>query len=332
MDSIISYNSDSDNNNDNNNINIIINDCDDNENNNAFVTTTHKRNQPEQRDNDVFVPPSSSFHDKDDDENDNDDERDDSGDQQKLATTMMMLMNVDDNDSPSSIFSSSPSASASASPPKRRKMIGTSTTSAFTSPPLMPRFKYEQAQRSVVVAPDTNTAPRPAMDLSFLAFPSLPSGSPTCVSKQSSTSSSLFVLSPRTTLAPLLLQDNISNSNNNSDDDDYDYEICSYDFDSFSEQQQRHPYIGVGMAAMNNIHELLLPSLRMRPTNPRKYDLSKKQMMTELSLPSLMEVSSVATFPMSANKAKSQQEQFQQPSTYVLQSRFSRGRLITIAR
>lgn len=172
-----------------------------------------------------------------------------------------------DSDSDDSARDASPISSTpcSGSPLKRRKIR--------FSPPPFPRFKYglaspssyrdnERSQSFVRGRPvldifesrnnSTSRSEQPQNDLSFLAVPTPPSHT-------SAATIPSFDLSPRTTLAP-----------------------------RFPELKMDSHRLFETKDAKSSI--LMLSSLRMRPTKPQQLRLGKKQLVEELSLPTLADV------------------------------------------
>jgi hypothetical protein len=214
------------------------------------ISTPNKRKQMEERDDDIVVTPSSSY----DSSSDSDD-------------------NTRDTDS----FVSTPCPAAFESPWKRRKVsLAVYGHHSALSPPLMPRLKYrslslssendddEQSRPHAFAARgrpvldlfgDSNSYEQPENDLSFLAFPTSPSNISAMSHDEKIPS---FDLSPRTTLKPR--------------------------FPEFF----RRPL--VVEKEPQPLRRNLPPSLRMRTTTPNHYKFGKKQLIEELSLPALAEV------------------------------------------
>jgi len=159
------------------------------------------------------------------------------------------------------------------SPLKRRKISMDGEDLSRFSPPPFPRFKYglaspssyrdnERSQSFVCGRPvldifessnnSRSRSEQPQNDLSFLAVPTPPSHT-------SAATIPSFDLSPRTTLAPR-------------------FPVLKMDSHRLFETKD----------AKSSIR--MLPLLRMRPTKPQQLRLGKKQLVEELSLPTLADV------------------------------------------
>lgn len=178
-----------------------------------------------------------------------------------------------DSDSDDSARDTSPilSTPCSGSPLKRRKISMDGGDLSRFSPPPFPRFKYglaspssyrdnERTQPFVRGRPvldifersNSSRSAQPENDMAFLAVPTPPSH--TSAAKIPS-----FDLSPRTTLAPR-------------------FPMLKMDSRRLFEMKD----------AKSSIR--MLPSLSMRPTKPQQLRLGKKQLVEELSLPTLADV------------------------------------------
>lgn len=146
---------------------------------------------------------------------------------------------------------------AAGSPLKRRRTMSMPNHSQF-SPPLMPRCKYP-----VLDFLEDSSSSQLNRDLSFLAIPTPPSKA-----NDTDTDSDMipsFDLSPRTTLAPHFPELMSSRLH---------FRVLNHTQKNHAERSRR----------------TLLPSLRMRPTCSQKHRFGAKQLMTELSLPTLADV------------------------------------------
>lgn len=232
------------------------------------LSTPNKRKQMEERDDDIVVTPLSSYDSSSDSDSD-----------------------ARDTDS----FVSTPYAdtAASESPWKRRKIsLALRGHHSDLSPPLMPRLKYRRSSLSSqnnertrsrsysfavrgrpvldIFGDDSNSyeqqQQRPTNDLSFLAIPTPPS-------KISETKIPSFGLSPRTTLAP-----------------------------RFPELFESRRLFGRSLM-LENEDRNPLPSLRMRTSSPQLHKVGTKQLMEELFLPTLTEVTLRETWQDRSNPA-----------------------------
>lgn len=179
----------------------------------------------------------------------------------------------DDSTRDTDSFVSTPISACESTPAphKRRRM---SHDTSQLSPPLMPRFQYRPSSliqyndrshpfargRPVLdIFEGSSTSliedEQPEDDMSFLAIPTPPS----IKSEADDTKIPVFDLSPRTTLAPRFpeLMDSHRLFGNPSDE---------------KENDGRRP---------------LLPSLRMRRSRPQEIRVGNKEMLEELSLPTL---------------------------------------------
>jgi len=180
-----------------------------------------------------------------------------------VVTPSSSISDSDSDDSPrdSDSFVSTPYP-AFESPLKRRRI---NAHNSQLSPPLMPRLSYRPSK----LATHQNerfTAGRPVVDifermdrslvhqdLSFLAIPTPPSV------ESEKNAIPTFGLSPRTTLAPRFPE-------------------LLDPFPPFPEEKE------------NSTSSKHLPILRRRPINARRHRIGRKQMIEELSLPTLNEM------------------------------------------
>lgn len=218
----------------------------------TYLSTPIKRKQPEERDDDIIVTPLSTFDDSESDDSPRDTD---------------------------SLFSTPCNFE---SPIKRRRTSLIIRGPSQLSPPLMRRIEYRPSSISSQMNNERSNSflhGRPVLDifessssseqpendisdLSFLAIPTPPSMS----SNVNESEIPSFDLSPRTTLAPR--------------------------FPDLHDSRLLFPAVHIGKENMNSntSSRRRLPPLRMRPSNARNYRHGSRQMMEELALPTLAEI------------------------------------------
>jgi len=220
----------------------------------TYLSTPNKR-KSEKRDDEVIVTPSSTFDDSE----------------------------CDDSPRDTDSFVSTPCQSFE-SPVKRRKTSLTIRGPSQLSPPLMRRIEYRptsisshaNSERSssflrgrpvldIFDSSGSSISEQPENDLSELSFLAIPTP-PSLISKANESQIPSFDLSPRTTLAP--------------------------QFPELHDSRLLFPrfHAEIENKNSNTSSRRRLPPLRMRPTNTRNHRTGTRQMMEELSLPTLSEI------------------------------------------
>lgn len=217
----------------------------------AHLSTPNKRKLSEERDDDNIVTPSSSYD-----------------------------SDSDDNARDSDAFLSTPCPSFESPLKRRRKSMAVHNGLWQLSPPLMPRINYRSSSllshefgrldsfvssgRPILDLFESNNNEQSGNDLSFLAIPTPPSHS----SNMNKESIPTFGLSPRTTLAPRFPELHDSH----------------WLFGVHTEKEKENEH------SSSSSSRRLLPSLRMRRSNAPKHYLGNKELMEELSLPTLANI------------------------------------------